>query len=188
MSGYVVCSQGHRHWGIHGAAGILIHRYRSSGEVEMLLQLRGLSISDPNSWSIPGGAIEENETAEIAALRETEEELGFNPREFLEPGVSMEDDHGGWMYTTIPARLIQELDINTQVKLDHESQAVSWFTCAELKTLNLHPGFEGFIRKYLTPLTPPPPDINPSTGLIIGTLNDDSELEEASPQFSVNEE
>lgn len=57
------------------AAGIL---YRSGGCV--LLLLRSPTAGDcPMTWCFPGGTIEDGETPEQAAIRESQEEIGFAP-------------------------------------------------------------------------------------------------------------
>jgi 8-oxo-dGTP pyrophosphatase MutT (NUDIX family) len=56
------------------AAGIL---YRCGNAV--LLLLRGGDCDHPNTWGLPGGKIEEGETAMAAAIRESQEETGFAP-------------------------------------------------------------------------------------------------------------
>ena len=61
--------------GPHAAAGIL---YRSGDSV--LLLLRSTNTNDyPLHWGLPGGGIEEGETAEQAAIRESQEEIGQTP-------------------------------------------------------------------------------------------------------------
>lgn len=61
------------------AAGIL---YRSGDSV--LLLLRSANAGDfPLHWGFPGGGIEEGETAEQAALRESQEEIGQAPTDPL---------------------------------------------------------------------------------------------------------
>src|SRR5688500_11321599 len=44
-------------------------------------------------WEIPAGRLEANETAETAALRETEEETGYRPRS-IEPLITMNPLNG----------------------------------------------------------------------------------------------
>lgn len=67
--------------GEDSAAGIL---YRSGDSV--LLLLRAANAGDyPLHWCFPGGGIEEGETAEQAALRESQEEVGFLPTDALCP-------------------------------------------------------------------------------------------------------
>lgn len=57
------------------------------GEVHLLLQKRSRHIPQPTEISFPGGAIEEGETSEQAARRESAEELLIDPQdlEYLGP-------------------------------------------------------------------------------------------------------
>lgn len=65
--------------GEDSGAGIL---YRSGGAVLLLLRA-GTAGDFPLHWCFPGGGIEEGETAEQAALRESQEEVGYLPTEPL---------------------------------------------------------------------------------------------------------
>ncbi|MEC3978375.1 NUDIX domain-containing protein [Amycolatopsis sp. H20-H5] len=61
------------------SAGILVFRF-VSGEVEVLLGHMGgpyFARKDASAWSIPKGEYEQDETAEAAARREFQEELGL---------------------------------------------------------------------------------------------------------------
>jgi hypothetical protein len=39
-NGWIECGQGHRHWGLHGAAGLLLHNVDADGTLRLLLQHR----------------------------------------------------------------------------------------------------------------------------------------------------
>ena len=55
--GWIECRCGSRHWGIHGAAGLLLVR---SGKI--LLQLRAPWVHNGGTWGIPGGARDSHES------------------------------------------------------------------------------------------------------------------------------
>lgn len=130
--GWVRCTLGHPHWGLYGAAGLMLV---SGGRV--LLQHRAFWSHHGNTWGIPGGARGRLETAEQAALREAHEETGLRAADVT---VQREvvDDHGGWSYTTIVASSTTELDVEP---LDGESTALEWVPLRAVADRPLHPGF-----------------------------------------------
>ena len=97
--GWARCAQGHKHWGIFGAAGLLLRH-----DDRVLLQHRALWSHHGGTWGILGGARNSGETAVHTAAREAAEEAGFGAR--VLPGRSGEhvDDHGGWSYVTVVGR------------------------------------------------------------------------------------
>jgi 8-oxo-dGTP diphosphatase len=136
--GWTRCSLGHRHWGLAGAAGLLLHRPGPDG-VEVLLQLRVEWSHHGGTWGTPGGALHRWESAADGALREAGEELGLR-REDVVLGSSSVDDHGGWSYTTVLATPSGPLD-PAALMLNAESIAAGWFPLAALSDVPLHPGF-----------------------------------------------
>jgi len=74
--GWIDCSCGRRHWGLHGAAGLLVVK-ENVKENTVLLQHRSPSSHNGSTWGLPGGARDSGETAEEAALREAHEEAGI---------------------------------------------------------------------------------------------------------------
>lgn len=99
--GWTHCAQGHRHWGLAGAAGLLVHRSGPHG-LELLLQRRAGWSHHGNTWGIPGGALAYGEQPAGGALREAREELGLE-QAAVTLGASYIDDHGGWSYATVLA-------------------------------------------------------------------------------------
>ncbi len=136
--GWQQCGLGHRHWGRHGAAGLLLRRGGEAG-VEVLLQLRALWSHHGGTWGLPGGARDSDESAREAALREAVEEVGIDPE-----GVSLRDeyvdDHGGWSYTTV----VGTTDGQQALPEPHpggETVEVRWVAEDDVDLLPLHPGF-----------------------------------------------
>jgi len=81
------------------SAGILLYR-RGTGELELLLIHPGGPFwrgRDEGAWMIPKGAIEAGETAEAAALREFEEELGTRPEGALNLLGRIRQKGGKWV-------------------------------------------------------------------------------------------
>jgi 8-oxo-dGTP diphosphatase len=129
--GWTRCELGHRHWGLFGAAGVLVVR-----DSEVLLQLRSHHTHNGNTWSVPGGARDADESARDAALREAREETGLLAVD-VEPVAEVVDDHGGWSYTTVVARLLRPVVL----RHNFESAGVRWVAIELVTTLPLHPGF-----------------------------------------------
>ena len=136
-NGWVVDSQGHRHWGRYGAAGLLVVDRRGPGEPVVLLQHRARWTADGDTWGIPGGARDSHEDAVAAALREAHEETGLAADAIQVRGAPLVDDHGGWSYTTVLAALVTDVTL----VLESESEALAWVPVAEVDLRPLHPGF-----------------------------------------------
>lgn len=131
--GWTDCALGHRHWGVFGAAGLLLV---GPGE-RVLMQHRAAYSHHGDTWGLPGGARGGAETPEQAAVREAAEETGLDPSAVTTSGAYV-DDHGGWAYTTVLARSARLLEVHA---LDRESTAVAWVPVAQVQELVLHPGF-----------------------------------------------
>jgi 8-oxo-dGTP diphosphatase len=130
--GWARCEQGHKHWGIYGAAGLLLWH-----EDRVLLQHRALWSHHGGTWGILGGARNSGESAEQAAGREAAEEAGLDPAGIIVTGDFV-DDHGGWAYTTVIARADTALHLTG---LTPETIEVRWVAVDALAGLPLHPGF-----------------------------------------------
>ena len=97
------------------------------------------------TWGIPGGARNSDESARDAALREAAEETGLDTDAVAVTAESV-DDHGGWSYITVHARLGGEPEREAPElrPADAESTELRWTPLAEVTTLALHPGFAAF--------------------------------------------
>lgn len=133
--GWHRCAQGHDHWGRYGAAGLLVIAPGPS----VLLQHRAHWSHHGNTWGLPGGARGSQESAVQAAVREAAEETGLDTTG-LEVLGELLDDHGGWHYTTVLARVTDQLPVHA---LDRETADVRWLPADEVLALPLHPGFAG---------------------------------------------
>jgi 8-oxo-dGTP pyrophosphatase MutT (NUDIX family) len=134
--GWTTCGLGHRHWGLFGAAGLLL-RTPANEASAVGLQLRAEPSHHGGTWGVLGGARHEDETAVEAALREAGEEATVEP-DLIRVEAGYVDDHGGWAYTTIVASAPSAMRLAPR---NWESDAVSWVPLAEVDTLDLHPGF-----------------------------------------------
>ena len=130
--GWVNCACGNKHWGLNGAAGILILR-----GTEILLQHRAPWVHNGDTWGIPGGARDSHESTIEGAFREAVEETGIDTR-LLTPLHTFSDDHGDWKYETVIARGSDDLIAH---EVNDESHEVRWVEIDEVNELPLHPSF-----------------------------------------------
>ena len=134
--GWTTCAAGHRHWGLFGAAGLLL-RTPAAEPPAVALQLRALRSHHGGTWGILGGARDQAETAVEAALREAGEEATVVPGA-VRIEADFVDDHGGWAYTTVVGSASSAMELAPR---NWESDAVRWVPLAEVDALDLHPGF-----------------------------------------------
>ena len=135
-NGWIRCGQGHRHWGVNGAAGLLLRHPGPGGVTRVLMQHRAAWTSDGDTWGIPGGARDSHETSVQAALREAGEEAGIESGAVQVLG-ELVDDHGSWAYVTVVARVIGPLTVFANA----ESAELRWVAEDQVDALALHPGF-----------------------------------------------
>ena len=131
--GWVQCGCGNKHWGLNGAAGILIVR-----DHEILLQHRAPWVHNGDTWGIPGGARDSHESTIEAAFREAVEETGIDT-DLLTPLHTFTDNHGDWKYETVIAQAADGLIAH---EVNDESQEVRWVEISKVDQLNLHPSFK----------------------------------------------
>ena len=129
--GWVSCACGRRHWGTHGAAGILLARRDAAGEVtHVAMQHRAKWSAEGGTWGIPGGAIADNETPIEGALRESFEEANITPQD-IEVVGSYREDHGPWAYTTVFAFEKPGHEVHLRAN-DDESMEIAWIPIGEV--------------------------------------------------------
>ena len=149
--GWVVCREGHRHWGLFGAAGLLLTRPAPS-DLEVLLQHRATWSHHGGTWGLLGGARHSSESPVTAALREAAEEGGL-PADSVRVHGRYDDDHGGWSYVTVVAATGRT---TTATPTSPESIAVEWVPADDVDRRDLHPGFGASwsgLRSALRPVT-----------------------------------
>jgi 8-oxo-dGTP diphosphatase len=135
--GWVRCSLGHKHWGVYGAAGLLVRAPDDEGVDRVLLQRRAWWTHHGDSWGVPGGARMSTETPEQAAWREIGEEVDIDLSDVTIDGLHT-DDHGGWTYWTVLARAPHLVPADGQSR---ETAEVRWVRRDDVRWLPLHPGF-----------------------------------------------
>ena len=148
-NGWVECGLGHRHWGVHGAAGLLVYALDEAGQPRILMQHRASWTNEGDSWGVPGGARDSHEDAAAAALREAHEEAGVCARDVTLREVSR-DDHGGWTYDTVLADARRTFPTTA----NQESESLAWIPLDAVDSMALHPGFAGtWLRHRALPVS-----------------------------------
>ena len=130
--GWIECDCGSKHWGLNGAAGLLIYR-----DGTILLQHRAPWVHNGDTWGIPGGARDSHESVIDSAIREAIEETGIDPQCLTTRDTHIAD-HGIWSYQTIIAEANAELEAH---ELNDESHEVKWVLFDDVTRLPLHPSF-----------------------------------------------
>jgi 8-oxo-dGTP diphosphatase len=130
--GWIQCACGNKHWGLNGAAGILIVRGS-----EILLQHRAPWVHNGDTWGIPGGARDSHESTIEGAFREAVEETGIDTA-LLTVLHTYTDDHGDWKYETVIAKASNEIVAH---EVNDESHEVRWVNIERVEELPLHPSF-----------------------------------------------
>lgn len=133
--GWVQCTCGLRHWGVNGAAGLLLVRL-DKVEPHVLLQLRAAWTHGGGTWALPGGAIDSHEDSIGAASREAAEEAGILVSEF-EVREVYSDDHGPWHYDTVIAHSRGDAGA---FAANAESEDIRWVLLSDVGNFALHAG------------------------------------------------
>ena len=135
-NGWVRGPDGARHWGRHGAAGLLLRAAAPDGAPVVLVQHRAAWSHHGGTWGLPGGARDSHESTAEAALREAREETGIAEARVAVRAQRVTSTSGGWSYTTVVADTAEPLDVHP----DAESTELRWVAEAEVADLPLHPG------------------------------------------------
>ncbi|MFI7690705.1 NUDIX domain-containing protein [Nonomuraea sp. NPDC049655] len=135
--GWAECGLGHRHWGIHGASGLLLVHHDPLGVPHVLMQERSLWSHHGGTWGLLGGARDSHEDAVTSALREAHEEAALGGDGFRVQGVYL-DDHGGWSFETVIA---ESAELVPAKPANSESTDLRWLPLPEVAARKLHPGF-----------------------------------------------
>ncbi|MBH0778150.1 NUDIX hydrolase [Nocardia bovistercoris] len=136
--GWSSSPDGMRHWGIYGAAGLLLRAPLAGGGVAVLLQHRAPWSHQGGTWALPGGALDSDETPAKAAVREAWEEAGIRAADVRIRGERVTASApSGWIYTTVVADTTEPL----ATVGNPESTALAWVPEDDVIDHPLHPGF-----------------------------------------------
>ncbi len=137
-NGWVHCRCGRRHWGLHGAAGLVLLRPPDlrAATASVLLQLRAAWTHEGGTWGLPGGARDSHEDVVAAALREAHEEVGLDPCAVRVVGRTAGADHVDWSYTYVLARAGAPVEVHVR---NEESDEIRWVPLDGVAGLRLHP-------------------------------------------------
>ena len=145
--GWVECACGNPHWGVNGAAGLLLWRAGAHGP-QLVLQHRALWSHHGGTWGVPGGAISDGETPVAGAVREAVEEAGV-VAESMRVRATRALVHPDWAYTTVLAEATEPF---TPRVTDPESIAVEWVDLAAIDNYDLLPAFGSALPELRTML------------------------------------
>lgn len=116
------------------AVGVYIQGY----DGRYLLTQRGKSArNDRFCWEAPGGAVDEGETFEDAAVRELEEEIGVTVKlvDLIYEVKEVTDSDGVVWHTKV---FLGELENPEEIVLErHKLAGFGWYTLEEMDNLNL---------------------------------------------------
>lgn len=136
--GWSISPGGVRHWGLFGAAGLLLRAPLGSGGSAVLLQHRALWSHQGGTWALPGGARDSDETAVHAAVREADEEAGIKAADIRVRAERVTATApSGWTYTTVIADAGKPLPVRPNM----ESVELAWVPEDEVDRRPLHAGF-----------------------------------------------
>ena len=119
--------------------GVIVH----NGKILLMLRDNLPFIAAPNTWSPPGGGIDEGETPDQAVRRELQEEICMVPAQLEYMGM--------WKFENVEAHgyfAVLNDEEAKRVKLGDEGQKLEFFSFEELKNLRLSPAFEEYIKSY----------------------------------------
>jgi 8-oxo-dGTP pyrophosphatase MutT (NUDIX family) len=131
--GWVQCRCGARHWGLHGAVGLLLVVHDGAGSPSVLLQLRAGWTHHGGVWGLAGGARDSHESDVEAALREAAEEAGPVAVGARVLATLAGTDHGDWSYRYVLATVDRA---RTPVPTA-ESERLTWVRSDEVAALPL---------------------------------------------------
>ena len=151
--GWITLASGRVMWGRYGAAGLLLCHRDDKATDRVLLARRAHWVHGGNGlWSVPGGAIDAEESPVEAALREFDEEIGAVPPSWRLAGIhEVVVEPGVWSYHTCCAFVDERPHYDATLSLENDE--AQWWTIDELTDLPLFGPFEDALPDLLRILT-----------------------------------
>lgn len=122
-----------------GAKAIVAYK----GKMLLILRDNKPTISCPNTWAAPGGAIEPGESPKKALCRELLEEILVIPEDIEQDETVVYDD-GDTVYRFFVFPSPEEYE---KITLGDEGQCLDWFTYDEAIALDLSPHLRIYLEK-----------------------------------------
>jgi ADP-ribose pyrophosphatase YjhB (NUDIX family) len=146
---YVRCECGHRHWGLYGAAGLLV---TDPGRTGVVLQKRSALVHHGGTWALIGGAVERGESPARAALREAQEEEDLDPAGVTVVRSFVGTAHPSWTYTYVLVEASRPADPVLASTGGWESDGARWVNLTAVRRLPLHPSLRSDWPRVLAEL------------------------------------
>ncbi|MEI8102744.1 MAG: NUDIX hydrolase [Chlorobium sp.] len=121
--------------------GASIIFFNSSGQVLLVLRDNIPSIPYPGVWDLPGGHLEEGESAEECIVREMLEEMEINVEGCRLFQIYEFSDRREYVFMLQANFEPDEIDL-------HEGEMIRWFTKSEAEALELAYGFNTVVRDF----------------------------------------
>jgi 8-oxo-dGTP diphosphatase len=122
-------------------SGTSIIFFNSRNQVLLVLRDDKPEIPYPNTWDLPGGHVEENETPEECIRREMLEEIETDVNECRRYAVYDFPDRMEYIF-------FMEFDAEPGSITLHEGQMLCWYSADELDGLTLAYGFDLVLRDF----------------------------------------
>lgn len=147
--GWITLASGRVMWGRYGAAGMLLCHRDDDSVDRLLLARRAHWVHGGNGlWSVPGGAIDAEETPVQAALREFDEEIGAIPPGWRLAGIhEVVIEQDVWSYHTCCAFVDERPHYEATLSLENDE--AQWWSVDELESLPLFGPFEDALPELL---------------------------------------
>ena len=107
----------------------------------LILKRGGSAPWMPNKWNLPGGGIEEGETPEQAAMRETNEETGLTPQNLRFMNKTQDPN---FVLYEFSGNVLEE---NVNINFEHSD--FRWIGLEDIPKFDFVPYVENLLRKVL---------------------------------------